>query len=83
VRLRLRVESGLYGQTAAYFGVFLNPKLPQLPSRLPSTHTQWSGRGLGHSGTSVTEKAYRKQIRPVIQTGAVTMNRIFDDRPPR
>ncbi|WP_405620050.1 tyrosine recombinase XerC [Streptomyces sp. NBC_01508] len=39
-------------------------------------------RLVGHSGTSVTERIYRKQIRPVIQTGAVTMDRIFDDDPP-
>ncbi|MBP0460825.1 site-specific integrase [Streptomyces montanisoli] len=40
-------------------------------------------RLVGHSGTSVTERVYRKQIRPVIQTGAVTMDRIFDDGRPR
>lgn len=32
---------------------------------------------VGHSGTSVTERVYRKQIRPVIQTGATAMDRIF------
>ncbi|MFC4468852.1 tyrosine recombinase XerC [Streptomyces xiangluensis] len=36
-------------------------------------------RLVGHSSTAVTEKVYRKQIRPVIQTGAVTMDRIFED----
>jgi hypothetical protein len=30
---------------------------------------------VGHRGTAVTE-IYRKQNRPVVQTGAVTMNRI-------
>lgn len=35
-------------------------------------------RLVGHSGTSVTEEVYRKQIRPVIQTGAVAMDHIFD-----
>lgn len=30
-----------------------------------------------HSGTAVTEEVYRKQIRPVIQTGAVVMDGIF------
>ncbi|MEU4091296.1 site-specific integrase [Streptomyces sp. NPDC026673] len=35
-------------------------------------------RLVGHSGTSVTEEVYRKQIRPVIQTGAVVMDGIFD-----
>jgi integrase len=35
-------------------------------------------RLVGHSSTAVTEKVYRKQIRPVIQTGAVTMDRIFE-----
>ncbi|GAA5769693.1 hypothetical protein Aros01_06213 [Streptosporangium roseum] len=33
----------------------------------------------GHAGTTVTETVYRHQIRPVIQTGAPAMNRIFDD----
>jgi integrase len=32
----------------------------------------------GHSGTSVTEKVYRHQLRPVLLTGAEAMNRIFD-----
>lgn len=35
-------------------------------------------RLVGHSGTAVTEEVYRKQIRPVIQTGAVVMDRIFE-----
>ncbi|WP_049580230.1 site-specific integrase [Streptomyces sp. SBT349] len=40
-------------------------------------------RLVGHSSTSVTESVYRKQIRPVIQTGAVTMDQIFGpDGPP-
>ena len=34
-------------------------------------------RLVGHSGTSVTELVYRHQIRPVIQTGATTMDRLF------
>ncbi|MFI8871353.1 MULTISPECIES: site-specific integrase [unclassified Streptomyces] len=34
-------------------------------------------RLVGHSGTAVTEEVYRKQIRPVIQTGAVVMDVIF------
>lgn len=34
-------------------------------------------RLVGHSGTAVTEEGYRKQIRPVIQTGAVAMDGIF------
>ncbi|WP_129840431.1 site-specific integrase [Streptomyces sp. RFCAC02] len=34
-------------------------------------------RLVGHSSTETTEKVYRKQIRPVIQTGALTMDRIF------
>jgi integrase len=32
---------------------------------------------VGHSGTQVTEKVYRQQIRPVIQDGAKAMDRIF------
>jgi integrase len=37
----------------------------------------------GHSGTSVTEKVYRHQLRPVLLTGAEAMDRIFatDDNP--
>jgi integrase len=33
----------------------------------------------GHSGTSVTEKVYRHQLRPVLLTGAAAMDRIFGD----
>ena len=32
---------------------------------------------VGHSGTQVTEKVYRQQIRPVIQDGAQAMDLIF------
>lgn len=34
-------------------------------------------RLVGHRSTAVTETVYRHQIRPVIQTGAVTMDKIF------
>ena len=34
-------------------------------------------RLVGPSGTSVTELIYRKQIRPVVESGAVTMDRLF------
>lgn len=34
-------------------------------------------RLVGHSGTSVTEQVYRKQIRPVVDDGATAMDRIF------
>ncbi|MEV4391073.1 site-specific integrase [Nonomuraea sp. NPDC049607] len=34
-------------------------------------------RLVGHSSTSVTELVYRKQIRPVLQEGAILMDRIF------
>jgi integrase len=34
-------------------------------------------RLVGHSGTTVTELVYRHQIRPVIQTGATVMDRVF------
>jgi integrase len=37
----------------------------------------------GHSGTAVTEEVYRKQIRPVIQTGAVIMDGTFGADPQR
>jgi len=35
----------------------------------------------GHSGTTVTEKVYRHQLRPVLLDGAVAMDRIFDAAP--
>lgn len=39
-------------------------------------------RLVGHSSSAVTERVYRKQIRPVIENGAVVMDRLFpDDRP--
>jgi integrase len=40
-------------------------------------------RLVGQSGTAVTEEVYRKQIRPVIQTGAVAMDGIskIDPKP--
>jgi hypothetical protein len=45
----------------------------------------WEGKAaedLGHKGGStVTEKVYRKQIRPVITTGAEVINRIFPHVP--
>ena len=34
-------------------------------------------RLVGHKSTVVTELVYRKQLRPVIQTGAVAMDGIF------
>ena len=34
----------------------------------------------GHSGTSVTERAYRHQLRPVLLKGALAMARIFPAR---
>ncbi len=34
----------------------------------------------GHSGTIVTEKVYRHELRPVLLDGAVVMDRIFKAR---
>ena len=34
-------------------------------------------RLVGHRSTNVTELVYRKQIRPVIQSGAVAMDLLF------
>jgi hypothetical protein len=31
----------------------------------------------GHSGTTVTKKVYRHQLRPVLLAGAVAMDQIF------
>ena len=36
-----------------------------------------ASRLVGHSSTSVTELVYRHQIRPVIQSGATIMDRLF------
>ena len=33
---------------------------------------------VGHRGTTVTELVYRHQLRPVIQTGATVMDRLFN-----
>lgn len=35
-------------------------------------------RLVGHKTTLVTETVYRKQLRPLMQTGAATMDRLFD-----
>jgi hypothetical protein len=32
---------------------------------------------VGHKGTSVTERVYRRQLKPVITKGVATMNAIF------
>ena len=38
-------------------------------------------RLVGHAGgSSVTDTVYRKQLRPVIDEGAIAMDRIFDTR---
>jgi integrase len=34
----------------------------------------------GHSGTSVTERVYRHELRPVLLNGAVAMDKIFETR---
>jgi hypothetical protein len=36
---------------------------------------------VGHAGTSVTEKIYRHQLRPILLKGAVAMDRIFAETP--
>ncbi|MFD9772254.1 tyrosine recombinase XerC [[Kitasatospora] papulosa] len=38
-------------------------------------------RVVGHSGTNVTEKVYRKQLRPVLSEGAEAMDSIFGAGP--
>jgi integrase len=39
--------------------------------------TEQISRLVGHSGTTVTEAIYRHQIRPVVEEGAMAMDRIF------
>ena len=44
--------------------------------------TEEIARLIGHSSTRVTETVYRRELRPVITTGAEVMDQIFDvDRP--
>jgi len=50
-------------------------RLPALRVRPPIEEIS---RLVGHSGTHVTELVYRKQLRPVIQTGATAMNDLFN-----
>ncbi|MGW1705852.1 site-specific integrase [Streptomyces sp. NPDC002206] len=38
-------------------------------------------RVVGHSGTNITERVYRKQLRPVISEGAEAMDNIFSAEP--
>jgi hypothetical protein len=38
-------------------------------------------RLVGHSGTTVTELVFRHQLKPVIQTGATVMDRLFGSEP--
>ncbi|MGO8981595.1 MAG: tyrosine recombinase XerC [Streptosporangiaceae bacterium] len=40
-------------------------------------------RLVGHKSTAITETVYRKQIRPVLQSGATAMDRIFGALPDR
>jgi hypothetical protein len=53
--------------------VFLNGQASSV-QRLPDI-----SQPVGHSGTAVTEAVYRMQIRPVLQQGAVVMDRIFGE----
>ena len=36
---------------------------------------------IGHASTNVTEKVYRKELRPVLTRGARAMDAIFDAKP--
>ena len=38
-------------------------------------------RLLGHTGSAVTERVYRHQLRPVPEEGAATMDVLFPERP--
>jgi hypothetical protein len=33
---------------------------------------------VGHASTAVTEKVYRKELRPVLRAGATARNTLFD-----
>jgi hypothetical protein len=45
----------------------------------PSARLEEIARLVGHSGTDVTEKVYRQELRPVIQTGARVIDTVFAD----
>ena len=51
-----------------------DPPSVSLPAMLTAGD---SSRLVGHKSTVVTELVYRKQIRPVMQSGAEAMDRIF------
>lgn len=53
------------------------------PDRHAARSQSTAGALVGHSGTSVTELGYRKQIRPVVEDGAMAMDRLFPHRKPR
>jgi integrase len=38
-------------------------------------------RPVGHSGTAITERVYRHELRPVLQEGAAAMDALFRERP--
>jgi integrase len=44
--------------------------------------TEEIARLVGHSSTRITETVYRRELRPVITTGAEVMDQIFDDHWP-
>jgi hypothetical protein len=46
-------------------------------SPMPACLSGTSRSSFATSGTTVTELVYRHQIRPVIQTGATVMDRLF------
>ena len=48
---------------------------------MPASRSSRSAQLVGHSGTTVTELVYRHQLRPVIQTGATVMDRLFAPEP--
>ncbi|TQS19863.1 hypothetical protein [Microbispora sp. KK1-11] len=55
----------------------IEPLTPSLRAMLKRSSSCLRWCLVGHSSTAVTELVYRKQIRPVLQEGAVVMDRIF------
>ncbi len=41
------------------------------------TPTEEIARLVGHTDTTTTERVYRHELRPVIQTGATVMDQVF------
>lgn len=70
------------GHVGAGVGAARDPAQLRLTAVRQRMSIEQHSRLVGHSSTAVTELVYRKQIRPVIEDGAITMDRLFPDECP-